>query len=468
MSNSDQNNIYALRLSDVEQHLHQSLKPIEGYETEPLVTLDVAIQPLIPIVFGIENMVVLIKDRLKTPLDTLTKEESASIMLYTLGWTTPETSFYMKLNNVLRSEDRHFLQPWLLYLRLFLTALEKLPSKNVTVYRGVKGDISDQYPEGKEFVWWALTSCTSTMKVLESDLFLGKSDPRTLFAIAIHSGKDICQHSAIIKENEILLPPARQFRVKANLDQGNDFHIIQLEEIEPEYPLLSPLSIEDHLHDNTIYRNDELEQMISKCQSKKLDFRGKCLNDRDMILIVQRGINEKQCSILDLSGIEVTNDGILSLARTFKNNIYLEELNLSCANISDSDIRSLASIINSTGLKRLHLESNDISDDGAKHLAQMLKRNTKLIQLSLSVNQISSAGVIILAKAITLPNVSLQILNLSGNTNVNDQCIDSLVSMIELNQSLTKLHLRCCDFSEDAKVKLRSVAKSRKGFDFRL
>jgi hypothetical protein len=35
--------------------------------------------------------------------------------------------------------------------------------------------------------------------------------------------------------------PARQFKVASLLNPGNNLHIIQIEEIEPAYPLLEPL-----------------------------------------------------------------------------------------------------------------------------------------------------------------------------------------------------------------------------------
>ncbi|CAF2095554.1 unnamed protein product, partial [Rotaria magnacalcarata] len=39
-------------------------------------------------------------------------------------------------------------------------------------------------------------------------------------------------------EDEILLPAARQFIVESCLDQGKDLYMIQLKEIQPQYPLI--------------------------------------------------------------------------------------------------------------------------------------------------------------------------------------------------------------------------------------
>ncbi|CAF1473357.1 unnamed protein product, partial [Rotaria sordida] len=56
-----------------------------------------------------------------------------------------------------------------------------------------------------------------------------------------HTGKNIKNHSFMPTEDEILLLPARQFKVKSCLDSGNELYIIQLKEICPPHPLLEPV-----------------------------------------------------------------------------------------------------------------------------------------------------------------------------------------------------------------------------------
>ncbi len=89
----------------------------------------------------------------KLPPDGLTVNESASITLYSMGWKPLEKCLYVALNATLRSADRHQLTPWFLYLKLFLTALSRLPSIQRTVYRGVKLDLSAHHTRGETVVW---------------------------------------------------------------------------------------------------------------------------------------------------------------------------------------------------------------------------------------------------------------------------------------------------------------------------
>jgi hypothetical protein len=98
--------------------------------------------------------------------------------------------------------------------------------------------LSDQYRLGSTVVWWGFSSCTLSIDTLSNERFLGKSGSRTFFTIECDSGKNIRSHSYYEKEDEVLLLPARQFRVIGSLDQGNGLHIIQLKEMQPKFPLI--------------------------------------------------------------------------------------------------------------------------------------------------------------------------------------------------------------------------------------
>jgi hypothetical protein len=231
-----------LRMCDFASEPKRMLPPIKGYEKEPLVTLEQAVKPLHTLVPDVEEMVWRVKQNCQHPPDHLSSDESASIMLYTLEWMPRESSFYFILNKVLRSQNRAELLPWFLFLRLFIFALSKLPSaKHRTVYRGVKMDVGDEFPEGKTFIWWAFSSCSSSIKVLEQ--FLGQTGHRTIFNIECDSAKDISEHSFYQSENEVLMYPARQFQVFSSFNSGNQLRIIQLKEIQPPFPLIHIPSI---------------------------------------------------------------------------------------------------------------------------------------------------------------------------------------------------------------------------------
>jgi hypothetical protein len=125
-----------------------------------------------------------------------------------------------------------------------MTSLLKLPSDphRLTVYRGIKLDLSAQYPRGTIITWWGFSSCTTSLEVLNDDRFLGRIGTRTLFNIECQSAKSIKSFSFYPEEEEVLLPPGRQFQVIGCLNQGNGLHIIQMREIQPKFPLINPVT----------------------------------------------------------------------------------------------------------------------------------------------------------------------------------------------------------------------------------
>ncbi len=232
------------RFSDLAAEPRRMLTPIQGYEKKPLVSLEEAVKRIVEYVPDVRRMAYVAKMKCKNPpLDNLSLDESASIMLYSMEWKPQKKCLYYVLNATLRLENRNKLTPWFLFLKLLLTAFARLPPSNCSVvYRGIKCDMRKDYPEGETIIWWGFSSCTSNMGVLKNKQFLGPTGKRTFFTIECTSGKDIRQHSNFQSENEILLPPGRQFKVVSCLEQSGGLYMIQLKEIEPPYPLLEPVS----------------------------------------------------------------------------------------------------------------------------------------------------------------------------------------------------------------------------------
>jgi hypothetical protein len=231
----------AFRYSNLTTEPRRMLPPIQGYEKMPLVSLEEAVDPLISLVPEVERMAWTVKQYHFEGEHGLNDDESASILLYTMEWEPGDKSFYIILNNTLQAANRNLLKPWFLYLRLVMPSLAKLPSDTdrLIFYRGVKLDLSAQYPRGSTVTWWGFSSCTTSLEVLSDERFLGRTGTRTLFNIKCHSAKSIKQYSFYPEEEEYLFPPARQFQVIGCLNQGNGLHIIQLEEIQPKFPLIN-------------------------------------------------------------------------------------------------------------------------------------------------------------------------------------------------------------------------------------
>jgi hypothetical protein len=94
---------------------------------------------------------------------------------------------------------------------------------------------------------------------------------------------------------------------------------------------------------------------------------------------------------------------------------------------------------NDASLRSLHLNNEDIDDDGAAALAQELQVNTSLQELHLNDNEIGDAGAVALALALQV-NTSLQMLFLSDNC-IGDSGATALAQALPVQKSLRGLYL---------------------------
>ncbi|CAF3901680.1 unnamed protein product, partial [Rotaria sp. Silwood1] len=137
----------------IDEPIDRLLPPIRGQQNQPLVSLIEAMQPVSSFFNGIKDKIMIALNNSQNPTDGLTQEESASIQLYTMQFDDGPSLFEL-LNQSLRSENRQNLKPWFPYLKLFCTALCKLPSQKTKVWRGVRDvDLSAKYEKGTIFAW---------------------------------------------------------------------------------------------------------------------------------------------------------------------------------------------------------------------------------------------------------------------------------------------------------------------------
>ena len=215
---------------------------VVGYAQEPLLPLSKACVPLASIVDNISSYVQMALDNTPPiPQDGLTVDESAAIRLYTMEWNGGQRSLYSMLNRALKNKDRTHLQLYSKYMKLFLTALVKLPClPQSTIWRGVTKDVSGEFPSGTLVTWWAFSSCTTGLPVLQDNLYLGISGNRTLFSIEAINCRSIRSHSHFPKEDEVLLLPGTQMIVKSQFTPAADLYVIHVRQIVPERMLLEP------------------------------------------------------------------------------------------------------------------------------------------------------------------------------------------------------------------------------------
>ena len=210
------------------------------------------------------------------------------------------------------------------------------------------------------------------------------------------------------------------------------------------------------------HRNETLEERIDKCEQQlTVDLRNMDLIDADMGIVAEQAIIKKQCKRLYLQDNNITSNGASIIAAALRKNTTLEALNLSNNHVFDVGVRSLSEAVasNNSSLQLLDLSSNDITDLGVRHLAEILKTNQTLIYLRLSSNKISDQGIQLLANVLARQNNSLQEFYIDTNKLISDSSIDSLKQMIKYNRSLKRFYISHCNLSKKGKKKLRRVVR---------
>jgi hypothetical protein len=207
--------------SDISELQQANRTPISGYKAVPVMSLEEAVESIVPFVPHVKNYAVKAKDRCRqnTPL---TKDESAAIYLYTMN-----TPFYPTLNKMLRAENSQALEPWFAFLKLFITAIDKLPSSPTTVWRGVADNIhGSNFDEDDVHTWWSINSCS-----LKVDVARDFQGPRgTLLCIKTINGKNITEYSALQHDDEVVLMPGTCLRIKSRSLEPSGRSIVHLEE----------------------------------------------------------------------------------------------------------------------------------------------------------------------------------------------------------------------------------------------
>jgi len=229
-----------LQITSPIENVQEHLDFIVEYAEEPLLPLVEACASLTNIIDDVSVYIRLALDETPhEPPDGLTFDESAAIRLYTIEWDESRKSLYSMLNFTLKMSDRQALRPYFKYLKLLLTALVKLPCAPLqSVWRGVHTDLSKDFPRGATVTWWAFSSCTTSLTVLENNMYLGNVGERTLFSVEAINGRIIRAHSHFDFEDELLLLPGTYMEVQSQLSPAPGLHIIHLKQIKPIETLL--------------------------------------------------------------------------------------------------------------------------------------------------------------------------------------------------------------------------------------
>jgi hypothetical protein len=198
-----------------------------NYISHPLLSLTIAMKPLLSSIEQLDDRTKRSKIYCHHPSShNLTKDESAAVYLYTEELN--KQTLHSTLNRALRSGKISMIEPWFGFLKLFNTALEKLPTVNGTIWRGMYIDIAMNLRENEDIIWGSVSSCSISMDIIKSYL----DSNSVLCSIEAINGKSICGYTGYIKEDEVLLLPGTRLRVTKNdCNASTGLRVVHLVEI---------------------------------------------------------------------------------------------------------------------------------------------------------------------------------------------------------------------------------------------
>jgi len=224
----------------------KKLPPVYGFRSQKLVSIEKALESIVPQINELPYYIKLAKKHCHYPSEHgLTRDESAAVYIYTMEWG--DESLYKILNQALRSENRQAVKVWFSYLKLFETAMDKLPTVRGVAWRGVPLDIGKNFMKNQIVTWWSINSCSLSVDVIKD--FLDENEKSTLFLIEVVKGKQISGYTELENEDEIILRMGTELRVKSNaLDHPHGSHVVHLIEIdgdtdEPLAPVVNAMHV---------------------------------------------------------------------------------------------------------------------------------------------------------------------------------------------------------------------------------
>ena len=186
---------------------------------------------------------------------------------------------------------------------------------------------------------------------------------------------------------------------------------------------------------------DELANVLLHNTSlQELDFSYNSLSKLDSLRILKGMINISSLVKINVSHNEIIDEAADEFANVLLHNILLQELDLSCNSLLKLDsLRILKGMKNISSLVTLNVSHNEIIDEAADELANVLLHNTSLQELDFNYNSLSKLDSLRILKGMT--NISSLVkINVSHNE-IIDEAADELANVLLHNSLLQELDL---------------------------
>lgn len=195
-------------------------KLIEGYEKEPVVSLEEALEPFHGQIDQLPERIKEAKTKCYYPSKhQLTRDESAAIYIYSMNWR--ETNVHDKLQAALKSGNQAEAKRWFKFLKLYKSALDKLPEAKETVWQGTAYDEQKKklLTSGDQPLYIGLGSCSPSDKALKKQLERDGIGRKLLVGYGpFVKAKDVTSYTAGDQEEYAIFPGSKVAKADVQSD----------------------------------------------------------------------------------------------------------------------------------------------------------------------------------------------------------------------------------------------------------
>ncbi|KAI5474358.1 leucine-rich repeat containing protein 68 [Pseudohyphozyma bogoriensis] len=278
------------------------------------------------------------------------------------------------------------------------------------------------------------------------------NDPTSTGQASYHSNPNFEPGNSVTARQALQAPYVRKGTTSPNLSRSTSPHPPG----DGDASMAGAAQAEKEAWANSEARNKlkkQIDELPRTGSLLTLDVKGNDLRN-GVSYISQVLKRNRTLKVLNLSENKIDVQGLVSIAEALKYNTALETLDMSlnpCCGPALEGITSLrAAIAINSNLKRIFLNSTDLSSEGAIALAEFLPEATSLLHLDLTGNfDIDIAGVMALSVAVKMNN-TLRCLDLNIPPNDPD--------FARLSQEILQCCVRNTELAQE-----ESIARGKKG-----
>jgi hypothetical protein len=203
------------------------MKLIEGYQDEPLVSLEEALQTFDDEIDQLSYYIKEAKKKFPYPSKhNLSSDESAAIYIYTIKWG--HGCLYDRLQEAWKSEDPSELKPWFKYLRLFKSAFDKLPDAKTEIWQGELFDETLTEKLSSNSLYSSMCICSSSEKEVKE--YLEKDGVKQMLIVGYKNvnGKLMTDYTAGNSKQVLVFPGPKVGVSNWEMYGTNDLLIVHL------------------------------------------------------------------------------------------------------------------------------------------------------------------------------------------------------------------------------------------------